>query len=90
LKPDGFQPFLTMRSPITAGCIDSYMGGIERGEHSLTIETLMTGLEGLAITTSDLLASISSRSTVGLTLVYLFLYWVGSQDRRQAPSSEHP
>jgi hypothetical protein len=34
------------------------MGGIERGEHNLTIETLMTVAKGLEITMSDLLAGI--------------------------------
>jgi hypothetical protein len=37
------------------------MGGIERGEHNLTIETLMTVSKGLAITMSDLLAGIEKQ-----------------------------
>jgi transcriptional regulator with XRE-family HTH domain len=36
----------------------TYMGGIERGEHNLTIETLITVAKGLEITMSDLLAGI--------------------------------
>jgi transcriptional regulator with XRE-family HTH domain len=39
----------------------TYMGGIERGEHNLTIETLMTASKGLAITMSDLLAGIEKQ-----------------------------
>jgi hypothetical protein len=37
------------------------MGGIERGEHNLTIETLMTVAKGLEITVSDLLAGIEKQ-----------------------------
>jgi transcriptional regulator with XRE-family HTH domain len=40
----------------------TYMGGIERGEHNLTIETLMTVAKGLAITMSDLLAGIEKQA----------------------------
>jgi len=40
----------------------TYMGGIERGEHNLTIETLMTVSKGLAITMSDLLAGIEKQA----------------------------
>jgi transcriptional regulator with XRE-family HTH domain len=40
----------------------TYMGGIERGEHNLTIETLMTVSKGLAITMSDLLAGIEKQT----------------------------
>jgi transcriptional regulator with XRE-family HTH domain len=39
----------------------TYMGGIERGEHNLTIETLMTVAKGLEITMSDLLAGIEKQ-----------------------------
>jgi transcriptional regulator with XRE-family HTH domain len=39
----------------------TYMGGIERGEHNLTIETLMTVSKGLEITMSDLLAGIEKQ-----------------------------
>jgi transcriptional regulator with XRE-family HTH domain len=39
----------------------TYMGGIERGEHNLTIETLMTVSKGLAITMSELLAGIEKQ-----------------------------
>jgi len=37
------------------------MGGIERGEHNLTMETLMTVSKGLEITMSDLLAGIEKQ-----------------------------
>jgi transcriptional regulator with XRE-family HTH domain len=40
----------------------TYMGGIERGEHNLTIETLMTVSKGLGITMSDLLAGIEKQA----------------------------
>jgi len=36
----------------------TYMGGIERGEHNLTIGTLMTISKGLAISMSELLDGI--------------------------------
>lgn len=39
----------------------TYMGGIERGEHNLTIETLLTVSKGLAITMSELLAGIEKQ-----------------------------
>jgi DNA-binding XRE family transcriptional regulator len=39
----------------------TYMGGIERGEHNLTIETLMTVAKGLEITMSDLIAGIEKQ-----------------------------
>ena len=39
----------------------TYMGGIERGEHNLTIETLMTVSKGLETTMSDLLAGIEKQ-----------------------------
>jgi transcriptional regulator with XRE-family HTH domain len=39
----------------------TYMGGIERGEHNLTIETLMTVAKGLEIAMSDLLAGIEKQ-----------------------------
>ena len=36
----------------------TYMGGIERGEHNLTIQTVLTIAEGLGVTTSKLLSGI--------------------------------
>ena len=36
----------------------TYMGGIERGEHNLTIQTALTIARGLEITLSRLLADI--------------------------------
>jgi transcriptional regulator with XRE-family HTH domain len=39
----------------------TYMGGIERGEHNLTIETLMTVSKGLEMTMSDLLSDIEKQ-----------------------------
>jgi transcriptional regulator with XRE-family HTH domain len=36
----------------------TYMGGIERGEHNLTIQTALTISRGLSITVSKLLAGI--------------------------------
>jgi transcriptional regulator with XRE-family HTH domain len=36
----------------------TYMGGIERGEHNLTVQTLLTVAEGLDITLSKLLSGI--------------------------------
>ena len=36
----------------------TYMGGIERGEHNLTIQTALTIAIGLGITVSKLLAGI--------------------------------
>jgi transcriptional regulator with XRE-family HTH domain len=40
----------------------TYMGGIERGEPNLTIETVMTVSKGLEITMSDLLAGIEKQA----------------------------
>jgi transcriptional regulator with XRE-family HTH domain len=45
----------------------TYMGGIERGEHNLTIETLMTVAKGLEITMSDLLAGIEKQEGLSKT-----------------------
>lgn len=39
----------------------TYMGGIERGEHNLTIETVMTISTGLGITMSELLLGIEKQ-----------------------------
>ncbi len=39
----------------------TYMGGIERGEHNLTIETVMTISTGLGMTMSELLAGIEKQ-----------------------------
>jgi transcriptional regulator with XRE-family HTH domain len=36
----------------------TYMGGIERGERNLTVQTLLTISKGLEITMSELLAGI--------------------------------
>ena len=36
----------------------TYMGGIERGEHNLTIQTALTIARGLGITVSSLLSGI--------------------------------
>lgn len=36
----------------------TYMGGIERGEHNLTIQTALTIARGLSITVSKLLSGI--------------------------------
>ena len=36
----------------------TYMGGIERGEHNLTIQTALTISRGLGITVSKLLSGI--------------------------------
>lgn len=36
----------------------TYMGGIERGEHNLTIQTALTIARGLGITISQLLSGI--------------------------------
>ena len=38
----------------------TYMGGIERGEHNLTIQTALTIANGLGITLSMLLADIEN------------------------------
>jgi transcriptional regulator with XRE-family HTH domain len=38
----------------------TYMGGIERGEHNLTIGTVLTVSQGLGITMSELLTGIES------------------------------
>jgi hypothetical protein len=38
------------------------MGGIERGEHNLTIGTVMTISKGLAITMSELLEGIEKQA----------------------------
>jgi transcriptional regulator with XRE-family HTH domain len=39
----------------------TYMGGIERGEHNLTIQTALTIARGLGITVSQLLSGIERR-----------------------------
>lgn len=38
----------------------TYMGGIERGEHNLTIQTALTIARGLGITLSKLLSGIEA------------------------------
>ena len=43
-----------------SGLHRTYMGGIERGEHNLTIQTALTIARGLGITVSNLLADIES------------------------------
>jgi len=40
----------------------TYMGGIERGERNLTIQTVATIAKGLGITMSDLLADIEKQT----------------------------
>ena len=42
----------------------TYMGGIERGEHNLTIQTALTIANGLGITLSRLLAGIEKNIKV--------------------------
>jgi len=39
----------------------TYMGGIERGEHNLTIQTALTVAEGLDVTLSKLLQDIEKQ-----------------------------
>lgn len=39
----------------------TYMGGIERGERNLTIETVLTVSRGLGMTISDLFADIEKQ-----------------------------
>src|ERR1700691_3145217 len=39
----------------------TYMGGIERGEHNLTIQTALTVAQGLGITVSRLLSGIENQ-----------------------------
>ncbi len=39
----------------------TYMGGIERGEHNLTIQTALTIAKGLGITVSKLLTGIEAQ-----------------------------
>ena len=39
----------------------TYMGGIERGEHNLTMETVMTISTGLGMTMSELLSGIEKQ-----------------------------
>ena len=43
----------------------TYMGGIERGERNLTIQTVFTVAKGLDLTLSDLLAGIEQDIEVG-------------------------
>ena len=40
----------------------TYMGGIERGERNLTIQTMATVAKGLGMTMSDLLADIEKQT----------------------------
>ena len=42
----------------------TYMGGIERGEHNLTIGTALTISNGLGISLSELLAGIEKLATL--------------------------
>ena len=42
----------------------TYMGGIERGEHNLTIGTLMTISKGLGISMSELLVGVEKQVDV--------------------------
>jgi transcriptional regulator with XRE-family HTH domain len=42
----------------------TYMGGIERGEHNLTIQTALTIAKGLGITLSKLLSGIDGQIEV--------------------------
>jgi len=39
----------------------TYQGGIERGEHNLTVGTLMTIAKGLGVSMSELLAGIEKQ-----------------------------
>lgn len=39
----------------------TYMGGIERGERNLTIQTVLTVAQGLGLTLSELLAGIEKQ-----------------------------
>ena len=39
----------------------TYMGGIERGERNLTIQTVLTVAKGLGITMSELLSGIEKQ-----------------------------
>jgi transcriptional regulator with XRE-family HTH domain len=41
----------------------TYMGGIERGEHNLTIMTALTVAKGLGVTVSKLLSGIEKHVT---------------------------
>jgi transcriptional regulator with XRE-family HTH domain len=43
----------------------TYMGGIERGEHNLTMKTVLTISKGLGITMSELLAGIENETKMG-------------------------
>ena len=45
----------------------TYMGGIERGEHNLTIQTALTIARGLDITLSKLLSGIEQQLGAGAT-----------------------
>ena len=40
----------------------TYMGGIERGEHNLTMNTILTISKGLGITMSELLAGMEKET----------------------------
>ena len=40
----------------------TYMGGIERGEHNLTMNTVLTISKGLGITMSELLAGMEKET----------------------------
>jgi transcriptional regulator with XRE-family HTH domain len=40
----------------------TYMGGIERGEHNLTIQTVLTVSRGLGISVSKLLSGIEEQA----------------------------
>jgi transcriptional regulator with XRE-family HTH domain len=42
----------------------TYMGGIERGERNLTIQTVLTVAKGLGITMSDLLEGIEKQTEI--------------------------
>jgi transcriptional regulator with XRE-family HTH domain len=42
----------------------TYMGGIERGEHNLTIQTALTIARGLDITVAKLLSGIEKQADV--------------------------
>ncbi|MGH9561036.1 MAG: helix-turn-helix domain-containing protein [Terracidiphilus sp.] len=52
------QGFSQESFPDHCGLHRTYMGGIERGERNLTIQTVLTVAKGLGVSMSDLLSGI--------------------------------
>ncbi|GAF21013.1 transcriptional regulator, MerR family [Bacillus sp. JCM 19047] len=68
------------------GLIDSYIGGVERGERNISLRTLEKIVQGLEISISDLFVDINDKDEYKQALVSKFISGINNLNEEQIDS----